>query len=155
MDLNKSSGAKVPEAAGVITGCVFLVITFLMIPFTYSSYILEEAARDSFPHEEFTQLLAALLSISCMLLLGFADDVLDLRWRDKLLLPSMASLPLLMVYYVTTNRTEVVVPTLLQPLLGLTINLGLLYYAYMGLLAVFCTNAINILAGINGLEVNF
>ena len=48
----------------------------------------------------------------------------------------MASLPLLMVYYVTTNRTEVVVPTLLQPLLGLTINLGLLYYAYMGLLAV-------------------
>ena len=65
----------------------------------------------------------------------------------------MASLPLLMVYYVTTNRTEVVVPTLLQPLLGLTINLGLLYYAYMGLLAVFCTNAINILAGINGLEV--
>lgn len=29
---------------------------------------------------------------------------------------------------------------------------GILYYVYMGLLAVFCTNAINILAGINGLE---
>lgn len=29
---------------------------------------------------------------------------------------------------------------------------GLLYYVYMGMLAVFCTNAINILAGINGLE---
>ena len=27
------------------------------------------------------------------------------------------------------------------------------YYVYMGMLAVFCTNAINILAGINGLEV--
>lgn len=27
------------------------------------------------------------------------------------------------------------------------------YYLYMGMLAVFCTNAINILAGINGLEV--
>lgn len=27
--------------------------------------------------------LSALLSISCMLLLGFADDVLDLRWRHK------------------------------------------------------------------------
>jgi len=29
---------------------------------------------------------------------------------------------------------------------------GLFYYVYMGMLAVFCTNAINILAGINGLE---
>ena len=31
--------------------------------------------------------------------------------------------------------------------------LGVLYYVYMGMLAVFCTNAINILAGINGVEV--
>lgn len=30
---------------------------------------------------------------------------------------------------------------------------GIFYYIYMGMLAVFCTNAINILAGINGLEV--
>lgn len=30
---------------------------------------------------------------------------------------------------------------------------GLLYYVYMAMLAVFCTNAINILAGVNGLEV--
>jgi len=29
---------------------------------------------------------------------------------------------------------------------------GLLYYIYMGMLAVFCTNAINIIAGINGIE---
>lgn len=44
-----------------------------------------------------------------------------------------------------------------QSLLIFDINLfyfclGLLYYVYMGMLAVFCTNAINILAGINGLE---
>ena len=45
------------------------------------------------------------------------------------------------------------VPTLLRALLGSSIQLGLLYYVYMGMLAVFCTNAINILAGINGLEV--
>ena len=29
---------------------------------------------------------------------------------------------------------------------------GILYYVYMGMLAVFCTNAINIFAGINGIE---
>jgi len=152
VDLNKSSGRKVPEATGVITGCTFLMITFVMIPFTYSDYLLEQTSTP-FPHSEFVQLIAALLSISCMLLLGFADDVLDLRWRHKLLLPSMASLPLLMVYYITTNRTEIVVPTLLRAVMGHSIQLGLLYYLYMGLLAVFCTNAINILAGINGLEV--
>ena len=45
------------------------------------------------------------------------------------------------------------VPTLLRALLGPSIHLGVLYYVYMGMLAVFCTNAINILAGINGLEV--
>lgn len=38
-------------------------------------------------------------------------------------------------------------------LLGQTFNLGLIYYIYMAMLAVFCTNSINIYAGINGLEV--
>lgn len=152
VDLNKSSGDKVPEATGVITGCIFLMATFLMIPFTYSDYLLQ-AKQDQFPHQEFVQLIAALLSITCMLLLGFADDVLDLKWRHKLLLPSMASLPLLMVYYVSNNRTEIVVPLLLRGMLGTSVQLGFLYYVYMGMLSVFATNAINILAGINGLEV--
>ena len=31
--------------------------------------------------------------------------------------------------------------------------IGPLYYVYMSMLAVFCTNSINILAGINGVEV--
>jgi len=30
---------------------------------------------------------------------------------------------------------------------------GWLYYMYMALLSIFCTNTINILAGVNGLEV--
>ncbi len=32
-------------------------------------------------------------------------------------------------------------------------NTGIFYYVYMSMVAVFCTNAINILAGVNGLEV--
>lgn len=97
-------------------------------------------------------MIAALLSICCMLLLGFADDVLDLRWRHKLLLPTIASLPLLMVYYVNFNSTTIAVPKPLREFLGFSVDIGILYYIYMGMLAVFCTNAINILAGINGLE---
>lgn len=98
-------------------------------------------------------MITALLSICCMVLLGFADDVLDLRWRHKLLLPTIASLPLLMVYYVNFNSTSIVVPKPLNNIFGQSVDIGILYYIYMGMLAVFCTNAINILAGVNGLEV--
>lgn len=41
----------------------------------------------------------------------------------------------------------------MEPLLFSLHVTGILYYIYMGMLAVFCTNAINIYAGVNGLEV--
>lgn len=87
-----------------------------------------------------------------MTLLGFADDVLDLKWRYKLLWPTIASLPLLMVYRVSFDLTTVIVPAPLRFMFGYSLDIGLLYYVYMGMLAVFCTNAINIIAGINGIE---
>ena len=118
---------------------------------------------------------SALLSICFMLFLGFTDDVLEWPWRYKLFLPSVASLPLLCCY---EGSRSVVVPIPLRTYLmndgeltafgrllcvfvvvdenadGSIVNLGLFYLVYMGLLAVFCTNAINIHAGINGLEVS-
>lgn len=124
---------KIPEATGVISGCVFLMVTFVMIPVAFRHHLLLKSAgsgpgpassgasNPDFPHEQFVQLLSALLSISCMLLLGFTDDVLDLKWRHKLLLPTLASLPLLVVYYVTANRTEVVVPLFIRPFLGIAL----------------------------------
>ncbi|XP_043277701.1 UDP-N-acetylglucosamine--dolichyl-phosphate N-acetylglucosaminephosphotransferase [Venturia canescens] len=150
VDMNKRESGKVPEGLGVVSGCIFLITLFLFIPIPFTDYIFKNA---NFPHNEFVEFLAALLSICCMLLLGFADDVLDLRWRHKLLLPSVASLPLLMVYYVNYNSTLIIVPKPLRAWFGFSVDLWLLYYVYMGMLAVFCTNAINILAGINGLEV--
>lgn len=129
-----------------------------------------------------------------MIFLGFADDVLELKWRHKLFLPTMASLPLLMVYFVNFDSTVIIVPKPLRFYLGHDVDLGktmvshqikflwnvlwmsiatvhyrcfncyeiltllflfltgILYYVYMGMLAVFCTNAINILSGVNGLE---
>ncbi|XP_032666638.1 UDP-N-acetylglucosamine--dolichyl-phosphate N-acetylglucosaminephosphotransferase [Odontomachus brunneus] len=150
IDMSKRSNEKVPEAMGVFTGCAFLVTMFLFIPIPFTDYILK---NENFPHDKFVEFLAALLSICCMLLLGFADDVLDLRWRYKLLLPTVASLPLLMVYYVNFNSTIIIVPKPLRQWFGFSLNLWIFYYVYMGMLAVFCTNAINILAGINGLEV--
>ncbi|CAI5511502.1 unnamed protein product, partial [Closterium sp. Naga37s-1] len=75
---------------------------------------------------------------------------------SKLILPSIAAPPLLMAY---SGHTTIVIPKPLRPLLaGLAgeevpvWDLGVLYKVYMGMLVVFCSNSINILAGVNGLE---
>ena len=73
---------------------------------------------------QFVEFIAALLSICCMILLGYADDTLDLKWRYKLLLPTVASLPLLMVYYVNGGLTTIVVPLPLRYVFGVHLNLG-------------------------------
>ncbi|KAG6830391.1 hypothetical protein H0H87_008278 [Tephrocybe sp. NHM501043] len=103
-------------------------------------------------------------------MLGFLDDVFDIRWRHKLPIPIIASIPLLMVYYAERGNTHVVVPLPLRFLFGTLVNLGgsdsfsvdyskarssgPLYYLYMSLLSTFSTNSFNILAGINGSEVS-
>uniref|UniRef100_A0A8R1IS50 UDP-N-acetylglucosamine--dolichyl-phosphate N-acetylglucosaminephosphotransferase n=1 Tax=Caenorhabditis japonica TaxID=281687 RepID=A0A8R1IS50_CAEJA len=150
------SNAPVPEPMGVICAAVYLIVMFIFIPIPFLEWIGNE--NETFPYAKLLAILSGLISISTAILLGFADDMLDLRWRHKLLFPTLSSLPLLMVYYVSGNSTTVIVPTivrhLFQPivLLPVTINISFIYYIFMGMVIVFCTNAINILAGVNGLE---
>nr|CAB3239522.1 UDP-N-acetylglucosamine--dolichyl-phosphate N-acetylglucosaminephosphotransferase-like [Phallusia mammillata] len=151
-DMSKTSDKKVPEALGVVSGAVYLVCMFFFIPFPFMDMTSDGNGSLNFNQKEFIQFIGALLSICCMVFLGFADDVLNLKWRHKLTLPTVASLPLLMVYYTNISNTFIIVPKPLRFFLGGELDLGILYYVYMGMLAVFCTNAINILSGINGLE---
>lgn len=151
-----------PEALGIVPGAVFLVcLIFCLVGYAHTN------------PSKLLDVNSALLSICFMLFLGFTDDVLDWPWRYKLILPSVASLPLLCCY---NGSTSIVVPIQLRSLLwkggsatvlgnllnylvvidaqadGAVIETGYWYLLYMGMLAVFCTNAINIYAGINGLE---
>ncbi|XP_009597845.1 uncharacterized protein LOC107801615 [Nicotiana tabacum] len=144
LDINKKGtpqgSIKVPESLGLIVGGVFLVVAILFQTFNFTA--------DSNWLVEYN---AALSSICFMMLLGFVDDVLDVPWRVKLLLPSIAALPLLMAY---AGHTTIIIPKPLVSYVGLEIlDLGRIYKLYMWLLAIFCTNSINIHAGINGLEV--
>ena len=93
---------------------------------------------------------AGLLSICLVSILGFIDDVVDLKWRYKLIVPTIATFPLLVAY---NGLTSIIVPKFMRPLIGISLDLGIIYRIYMGSLAVFCTNSINIYAGINGIEV--
>ncbi|XP_024187307.1 UDP-N-acetylglucosamine--dolichyl-phosphate N-acetylglucosaminephosphotransferase isoform X1 [Rosa chinensis] len=132
-DINKKGTPqgtiKVPESLGIVVGIVFLVFSILFQYFNFTA--------DSNWLVEYN---AALASICFMVLLGFVDDVLDGE-----------SLPLLMAY---AGHTTIIIPKPLVPYVGLQVwDLGWMYKLYMGLLAVFCTNSINIHAGLNGLEV--
>lgn len=142
-DLNKAGDRetkeKVPEGTGVCIAIVFLLVT-----------INEQLLLD-IKKERLVEYNAALLSICMVVLLGFIDDVVDLRWAYKLVVPTIASFPLLVAY---NGVTDVLVPSVFKDIVGSSkIDLGPLYYIYMGSLAVFCTNTINIYAGINGIEV--
>ncbi|RHZ64107.1 hypothetical protein Glove_326g188 [Diversispora epigaea] len=161
-DLNKINKPVIPESMGIICATVYLICLFLFIPFPFMEWFTdkgkvitrrEEFHSPTFPHHKLGEFLSAMLSLQSMVLLGFVDDLFDIRWRYKLLLPTIASIPLLMVYYVNFGETHIVLPIPLRFLFGGYIDLGYLYYLYMSLMAVFCTNSINILAGINGVEI--
>jgi UDP-N-acetylglucosamine--dolichyl-phosphate N-acetylglucosaminephosphotransferase len=94
--------------------------------------------------------LAVLVTVLATILLGFADDILDLQWRYKLLFPFFIIVPLVSVYAGPTH-VEVIYP--FSTFLGRTFELGPLYILYITLLGIYKTNTINIFAGINGLEV--
>ena len=161
----------IPEGVGLVSGGVTLICLICVSVLVQEGQLLAEPLR-------LVEYFAGVLSICLGLLLGFTDDVLDIPHRYKLVLPLIASLPLVVSYH---GVTDVVVPTQLRQLFvteqspdgysltslgkvlntlapvdiasgGAILQLGFFYQIYMLLLSVFCTNSINILAGINGLE---
>ncbi|KXN88194.1 UDP-N-acetylglucosamine--dolichyl-phosphate N-acetylglucosaminephosphotransferase [Leucoagaricus sp. SymC.cos] len=160
-----------PECMGLVCAAIYILLLMLFIPFAFSSSIMHRANGGQlpeginvvdFPHHQaryfltpqLSVYLSSLLSLLTSTMLGFLDDVFDIRWRHKLPIPIIASIPVLMVYYAERGNTHVVVPLPFRSMFGTLVNLGPLYYIYMSLLSTFATNSINILAGINGSEVS-
>lgn len=138
-NLKDPNRKEVPESLGLVPAVVFLLVSIV------SQTMIKLNTIEQLEYN------ASLLSICFMTFLGFSDDVLDLRWRYKLILPLIASFPLIIAY---SGATNIVFPHFLYSLIGIkSIELGFLYKIYMSMLAIFCTNSINIYAGINGLEV--
>lgn len=124
-DLNKAVSEKIPEDGGLGPSLMFLLTISLW------SLIIPRSST----------LLSAGFSIMASSFLGFVDDVVNLRWRYKLIVPSITLLPLIGAYS------------------GSGLSLGSLRLTYpitklyCLLFAIFSQNAVNIYAGINGLEV--
>ncbi|KAL6540673.1 hypothetical protein OROMI_024556 [Orobanche minor] len=149
-DINKKGtpdgSIKVPESLGIVVGIVFLVVTILFQYFNFTA--------DSNWLVEYN---AALVSICFMILLGFVDDVLDVPWREiGVAIGCCSSVVdgLCGAYeYNYTKAARSLCGTRDFRFRAVAMRYWWIYKLYMGLLAVFCTNSINIHAGINGLEV--
>lgn len=205
-DLSKTDKPVLPETMGLVSAVTYLFIMFFLIPFVFFKYLVlfsDEKIENTytsqyesqphtklFPHNKLAEYLSAILCVQLTILLGLFDDLFDIRWRHKFFLPAVASLPLLIVYYVDFSVTQVMVPPfvykfpyggfaidvleraidlgnwIVKVVTGLSftsgadstenptlIDLGVFYYFYMSAISIFSPNSINILAGINGLEV--
>ncbi|KAJ3305752.1 tunicamycin resistance protein [Kappamyces sp. JEL0829] len=111
-DVLKPKAPVIAESMGVIVGVVYFCLLFLFIPLPFWDWVMKSPleAIGPFPHHKLAQFVGGLLSMFTMLFLGFADDVLDIKWRVKIWFPLIASIPLLMVYFVTYGNTDVLVP---------------------------------------------
>ncbi|KAG5489584.1 hypothetical protein GH5_00461 [Leishmania sp. Ghana 2012 LV757] len=185
----------IPESLGILAGAVYLSVVMVL---SLCLWFLGAAGEGA--GNVYASLPGPLMTITVMLLLGFVDDVLDVKWRHKIILTTLGSLPLIMTYdgslsvlmpgalgriglptisatkawlrslaaaqgtsatafratapstwllYAFGNRSYVDVSDSGAAL----IYLGPVYLVYLAMLCIFCTNSINILAGVNGVEV--
>ncbi|KAI9839219.1 MAG: hypothetical protein M1819_003212 [Sarea resinae] len=158
-DMSKTKKVEIPETMGAVCAVVYLLVIMVFIPFPFYKDIVAATSgggnRDVVLEvEQLASFLSAILSLQSVVILGVGDDLFDIRWRHKLFIPAFAAIPMLIVYFVDFGVTRVVVPLPLQQYLGDLVDLGWLYYAYMAAIAIFCPNSINILAGVNGIEVS-
>jgi UDP-N-acetylglucosamine--dolichyl-phosphate N-acetylglucosaminephosphotransferase len=85
LDINKKgseAGEKpIPECVGFASAIAFLMVGLLYYSSTH--YLTH---------------LACFLTITCTIMLGFADDMLDLPWRYKLFFPFFIIIPAIRAY---------------------------------------------------------
>ncbi|ODV96152.1 hypothetical protein PACTADRAFT_49552 [Pachysolen tannophilus NRRL Y-2460] len=170
-DMSKKGKPIIPETIGIIPAITYIFLMFCFIPFLFLKFLVIDTSGGGnreigisqdydkfklFPHNKLSSYLSGMLSLESMILLGLIDDLFDIRWRHKFFLPAIASIPLLIVYYVDFGVTSILIPNFIKNYFELPFNnidLKFGYYIYMAAVSIFCPNSINILAGVNGLEV--
>lgn len=128
-DYHKPGQPLVPTCYGVffslVSVCYWFVLSFLKI----------------YPGEA----LALATSVLFGSTMGLIDDMADLRWRYKAILPIFASLPYIALGL--PSRTSITLP-----LIG-AVNLNILFfYLLVPVIVTVTTNTYNQLGGLNGLE---
>ena len=136
-DMNKPDQPEVAEMGGLAIAAGFSAGMLVAIA-------LETFSKALSTNVDLISLLAAFVTVLAISIIGIADDLLSIPQRLKALAPIAAALPLVAIKAGDTN--------LLIPFFG-QLNIGLLYPLFLvpfGLTGA--ANAVNMLAGFNGLE---
>jgi UDP-N-acetylglucosamine--dolichyl-phosphate N-acetylglucosaminephosphotransferase len=133
-DVHKLERPEIPKGGGYVI--LFAIVFALLVIIGLNTFQNLEI--------EMVGLFAALVSILMAGLIGLLDDNLDFRNRTKVILPLIASIPMVAM--------SVGTPTMTIPFIG-TINFGIAYaLLIVPLMMTFIIDATNMYAGMNGLE---
>jgi UDP-N-acetylglucosamine--dolichyl-phosphate N-acetylglucosaminephosphotransferase len=134
IDVHKLDRPEIPKGAGFVF--LFATVTGLLIVIGLTTLLHFEVNPG---------LLAALVSILMAGMIGQLDDILDFKNRTKIILPLLASIPMMAMQVGTT--------TMAIPFVGV-LDLGLLYpLVVVPLMTTFIIDATNMYGGMNGLEM--
>ncbi len=140
IDVHKLNMPKVAESGGIALMLAYLMGLFIFIPF------LDIPSTNIYTEE----IIGTAATVLFSTFIGLIDDIYEIRWRIKALTPMLGGVPLAVM---SLGR-----PTISTPF-------GLLDFAFFGLFGLVffyafvvpfivtaCANAVNMLAGLNGLE---
>nr|BAN66137.1 N-acetylglucosamine-1-phosphate transferase [Babesia bovis] len=138
INLNAEDGApKVPEPGSLWACTIYLLHVTILVAFSDKYSVIN-------------LFNGAILGIGIMTLLGINDDMIPLRYFTKISAPALAMTPVFMAIGFTDVQ---LMPEFTSKLFGLNIRYTCIYCLFKILLTIFFVNAINIHAGINGLEI--
>ena len=139
-DIHKPGSPAIAECGGVILVLAYLLGLFFFIPFI-------SRFNDEFLNLEVIGTAATVLLTA---FIGFVDDIFELRWRIKVLTPLLGGVPLAVM---RLGRTAITTPFGVLDFAALGLLGLVLFYAIILPFAVTASaNAINMFAGLNGLE---
>lgn len=135
--MHKPGRPEVPEMGGlgIVTGFIIGVLLAIAL----ETFLSDRYDVDS------VILLAVLATVLITALIGILDDLFEMSQGVKALLPLLAALPLMAVY---SGPTYITIPLLGRMEFGVLYALIVLPIGITG-----AANAVNMLAGFNGLEV--
>jgi UDP-N-acetylglucosamine--dolichyl-phosphate N-acetylglucosaminephosphotransferase len=140
IDVHKFDRPKIVESGGIILMLAYLLGLFIFIPF------FDEPATNVYTLE----IIGTAATVLFCTFIGLIDDVFEIRWRTKALTPMLGGVPLAVL---SLGR-----PTISAPFGVLDFALfgmfGLLFFyaIVVPFIVTACANAVNMLAGLNGLE---
>jgi len=147
VDLHKVGKPKIAESGGIILMLAYLLGLFIFIPFLY------EPSTNIYT-EEMVKIVGTAATVLFSTFIGLVDDIYEIRWRIKALTPMLGGVPLAVMQL---GRPSISTPfsapfDVLDFALFGVFGLVFFYAFVVPFIVSACANAVNMLAGLNGLE---